>query len=79
MTARTTLTALGERVAEDGPLAHDLALQHLSVLVVDIAPGAAAALADRRAPDVVRVRALAVASAVLLRGRSADSHRGVAA
>ena len=61
------LTEIGERIAEDGPAAHHGFLQHLATLVDDSAPGTAAALADRSAPDVVRQRALAVASAVLLR------------
>jgi hypothetical protein len=42
-------------------------LQRLSRLVADIAPGTAAALTDPGAPDVVRQRAVAVASAILLR------------
>ena len=41
------------------------------MLVADTAPGSAAALADRSAPDVVRQRALAVVSAVLLRRSAA--------
>ena len=41
------------------------------MLVADTAPGTAAALADRSAPDVVRESALAVASAVLLRRSTA--------
>lgn len=63
------ITELGERVAEVGPATHDLLLRHLSTLVAAAAPGAAAALADRSAPDIVRMRALATASAVLLRQR----------
>lgn len=69
MTHPRMLAELGERVAQDGPAAHHLLLQHLSAVVVDIAPGTAAALADRGAPDVTRQRALAVASAVLERAR----------
>ena len=67
MTSTRRLEALGERIAEDGPAAHHLHLQHLSMLVADIAPGTAAALVDTSAPDVVRQRAVAVASAALLR------------
>jgi hypothetical protein len=67
MTGTYELADLGERIAEDGPAAHHRLLQHLSALVADSAPGAAAALADRGAPDVVRQRALAVASSALLR------------
>ena len=67
MTSTHVLAELGERIAEDGPAAHHRHLQHLSTLVADTAPGSAAALADRTAPDVVRQRALAVGSAVLLR------------
>ena len=71
MTSTRALAELGERVADDGPAAHHLLLQHLSTLVADTAPGVAAALADRSAPDVVRQRALAVVSAVLLRRSAA--------
>jgi hypothetical protein len=67
MTRTRSLAELGERIAEDGPAAHHLHLHRLSTLVADIAPGAAAALTDPSAPDVVRQRALAVASAALLR------------
>ena len=67
MTSTRVLAELGERIAEDGPAAHHRLLEHLSTLVADTAPGTAAALADRSAPDVVRQRALAVASIVLLR------------
>ncbi len=67
MTSTRTLAELGDRIAEDGAAAHHLHLQHLSRLVADIAPGTAAALMDLDAPDVVRQRALAVASAILLR------------
>jgi hypothetical protein len=71
MTSTRELAELGERIAEDGPAAHHRLLQHLSTLVADTAPGSAAALVDRSAPDVVRQRALAVASAVLLRRSAA--------
>ena len=74
MTSTRVLAELGERIAEDGPAAYHRHLQHLSTIVADTAPGSAAALADRSAPDVVRQRALAVASAVLL--RTADSGSG---
>jgi hypothetical protein len=67
MTRTRLLAELGERIVVDGPAAHHLLLTHLSALVADVAPGTAAALADRSAPDVVRQRALAVASAVLMR------------
>jgi hypothetical protein len=70
MISTRALAGLGERIAEDGPDAHDRLLQHLSMLVADTAPGAAA-LADRSAPDVVRQRALALVSAVLLRQSAA--------
>ena len=67
MTDARTLAELGDLVAQDGPATHDPLLQRLSALVADAAPGTAAALADRNAPAVVRQRALAMASAVLLR------------
>jgi hypothetical protein len=76
MTSTRVLAELGERTAEEGPAAHHGLLQHLSVLVADTAPGSAAALADRTAPDVVRQRALAVAGAVLLRPAGCGSGRG---
>jgi hypothetical protein len=72
MTSTRVLAELGERIAEDGPAAHHRLLEHLSTLVADTAPGTAAALVDRSAPGVVRQRALAVASSVLLR-RSVDA------
>ena len=75
MTSTRVLAELGERIAEDGPAAHHRLLQHLSMLVADTAPGSAAALADRTAPDVVRQRALAVASAALLRPAGRTSGR----
>jgi hypothetical protein len=75
MTSTHVLAELGERIAEDGPAVHHRLLQHLSILVADTAPGSAAALADRTAPDVVRQRALAVASAVLLRTAGSGSGR----
>jgi hypothetical protein len=75
MTSTRVLAELGERIAEDGPAAHHRLLQHLSLLVADTAPGSAAALADRTAPDVVRQRALAVASAALLRPAGGGSGR----
>jgi HD domain len=63
----TSTRVLAERITEDGPAAHHRLLQHLPTLVADTAPGTAAALADRSAPDVVRERAVAVATAALLR------------
>ena len=75
MTRTRGLAELGERIAEDGPAAHHRLLQHVSMLVADTAPGSAAALADRTAPDVVRQRALAVASAALLRAAGCRSGR----
>ncbi len=78
-----SLADLGERVATDGPAAHHLLLAHLAGLVADTAPGAASALQDPATPAVVRQRALAVASAALLRGpaipTSTDSRLGRAA
>ena len=75
MTRARVLAELGERIAEAGPAAHHRLLQHLSMLVADTAPGSAAALADRTAPDVVRQRAPAVASAALLRPAGRGSGR----
>ena len=67
MTATLLLAELGQRIVDDGPAAHHLLLQHLGALVAAATPGAAAALADATAPDVVRQRAFAVVSAALLR------------
>jgi hypothetical protein len=73
MTSADVLAELGERITADGPAAHHRLLQHLSTLITDTAPGTAAALTDRNAPDVVRQRALAVASAVLLHRATATT------
>jgi hypothetical protein len=67
MNTAHSLADLGDRVATDGPAAHHLLLAHLAALVADTAPGAASALQDPAAPAFVRQRALAVASADLLR------------
>ena len=75
MISARALAEFGERIAEDGPAAHNRRLQDLSMLVADTAPGSAAALTDRTAPDVVRQRALAVASAALLRPAGCGSGR----
>jgi hypothetical protein len=75
MTSTRVLADLGERIAEDDPAAHHRLLQDLSMLVTDSAPGSATALADPTARDVVRQRALAVASAALLRPAGRGSGR----
>ena len=67
MTPALLLAELGLGIVDDGPAAHHLLLQHLATLAGDVAPGAATALADPAAPDAVRQRAFAVASAALLR------------
>jgi hypothetical protein len=67
MTPTLLLAELGQRIVDDGPAAHHLLLQHLATLVANVAPGAAAALANPCSPPAVRQRALAVASAALLR------------
>lgn len=77
MSSTRVLTELGDRIAEDGPAAHHRLLQLLAALVADLAPGAADALADSAAPPVVRQRALAVASAVLLH-QPTGPHAGLA-
>ena len=79
MTHDHVLADVGERIAEDGPAAHHALLHHLSTLVADAAPGTAAALGDRTAPAVVRQRALAVATGVLLRQSASRSSVGLAA
>ena len=73
MTITRLLADLGERVHDDGPSTPHQILQHLATLIADTAPGAAAALADASAPDIVRQRALAIASAALLR-QSTDAY-----
>ena len=67
MDGNKDLVELGQRVAEDGPHPHERALLEVAFLVQSDAPGAAAVLADRAAPHVLRERALSVASDVLLR------------
>ena len=80
MTDARTLAELGDLVAQDGPAGHDVLLQRLSALVTETAPGTAAALADRNSPAVVRQRALARASEVLLRrSTSIPTELGLAA
>ena len=79
MTSARVLAELGDRIAAEGPAAHNLLLQHLSSLVAATAPGSAAALGDRSAPAAVRQRALAVVSAVLLRRPAEDNLTSVRA
>ena len=67
MTMTRALAELGERVDRDGPAPHSRLLRQMAGLLSDVAPGAAAVLADSNSPAVVRQRALAVGSAVLLR------------
>jgi hypothetical protein len=67
MYAIKELAELGQRVAEDGTHRHERALLEVAFLVQADSPGAAAVLADREAPPVLRERALSVASDVLLR------------
>lgn len=62
-----SLALLGEQVAADGLVAHTAELEVVAGEVEDVAPGAAAALTDAGQPDVVRERALAVASSALSR------------
>lgn len=66
MHGRQELAELGERVAEDGALRHERILHELARAVETRSPGAAAVLGDPTAPEVLRQRALAVASDVLL-------------
>ena len=73
MTSIRELAELGERIDEDGLAAHEQSLQHLSTLVAGVAPGAGAVLADGSAPAVARQRAVAVATAALLRNAAVDS------
>jgi len=71
-----SLADLGDRVATDGPAAHHALLVHLAGLVADTAPGAASALQDPATPAVARQRALAAASAALLRGTAIPTSTG---
>ena len=70
------LGELGERVAADGASAHHRLLVQVSRAARHLAPAAASVLADRTAPDVLRARALAVASREL--GRTRPVHVRVA-
>jgi hypothetical protein len=67
MYSAPALAELGERIDEEEPQGHELALQHLAGAVQHLAPGSASALRDRRAPTVFRQRAFAVAAATMLR------------
>jgi hypothetical protein len=64
------LVELGERLAEDGPQRHERALLEVAFLVQGQSPAAAAVLADRFSPRVLRDRAFSVAADVLLRTRT---------
>jgi hypothetical protein len=66
MHGRQELAELGERVAEEGARRHERTLHELARAVETRSPGAAAVLGDPTAPEVLRQRALAVASGVLL-------------
>ena len=60
------LAELCERLADEGTVRHERALQEIACAVADQAPGVAAALRDRSAAEVFRQRAFAVACLVLL-------------
>jgi hypothetical protein len=63
------LTALGERVAEDGVHQHERALRSLATAVAPRLPGTAAVLRDTTAPTVLRERAFSVAADAIERSR----------
>lgn len=67
MHGRLDWAELGERIAADGPHRYEWALQELALAVQTHAPGAASVLRDRSAPTVLRERAFAVVTAVMLR------------
>jgi hypothetical protein len=67
MCAGQKLAELGERIAEEGVHRHQRELQDLARAVGRRSPGAALVLSDPTAPAVLRERAFAVASDVVLR------------
>jgi hypothetical protein len=71
MTINSYLASLGALVAADGidaHLGHLVAVAHAAQAVV---PAAAAVLTDTREPEIARLRALAIASAAVLRDTAA--------
>lgn len=66
MYERHHLAELGERIAEDGTEPHEQELRDIAAAIAACAPGAAAVLRDPSAVPVLRQRAFAVASDVLL-------------
>jgi hypothetical protein len=72
-TLSRVLADLGHHLAEHEPAGCQAALTIAAQAAASFAPGAAAALADPRAPDVVRGRALAVASRALVRELSDEA------
>jgi hypothetical protein len=70
-TPNSYLAVLGAQVAADGIAAHVGDVLVVAEAAVQVAPGAAAVLADVGQPEVTRQRALAVASSAVLRSRAA--------
>jgi hypothetical protein len=69
MNLHSQLNRLAQRVAEEGSLAEREALTTLASAVLDLKPGAAAALTDWDGAEVARLRAFAIAQGAL---RDAD-------
>ncbi|WP_296665833.1 hypothetical protein [Demequina sp.] len=67
---------LGDRLAQDGTLAHRAELEELAEIAQAFAPGAAAALVDWSGTEIARLRAYAIVSSVI-RGRIADTYSDV--
>ena len=61
------LYRLGELIAEQGPAAHESAFRDLAAAVADRLPAASSVLRDHAAPEVLRLRAFAVAVDALAR------------
>jgi hypothetical protein len=78
-TLSRVLADLGHHLSEHEPTGCLAALTIAAQAASPVAPGAAAALADPRAPVVVRGRALAVASRALVRELSDEAAERLAA
>ncbi len=79
MTLQRILTEIGHDIADKGTTPHRPILEAMAEAARDIKPGAAAALTDWDAPEVVRLRAYSVVADALLtldgRQRRTIAHR----
>ncbi|HET6728731.1 MAG TPA: hypothetical protein VFG96_04885 [Jiangellaceae bacterium] len=70
-TLNSYLAVLGAQVAADGIATHAGEVLAVAEAALEVAPAAAAVLADVGQPEVTRQRALAVASSAVLNSRAA--------